>query len=320
MSYEDNPDAPYSIQIEFVEGCNLRCNFCGLNGIRGKDNDYKFMTRETVVALCDQIKAAEWDPRIEIAMHGEPTMHPDWLSLIDVIRGKLPRASIMMTTNGGGLLKGGGRLLEAAFDAGLNCLAFDEYEGVKIGAKLRQYVSEFFDFEIGEYPADKSLSVNKKWDYRARQFVFVQDLAAAAEGNHAKVYNHAGAGGPLVEGYNKRCTIPFREISVRWDGNIALCCVDWRGVYKCGNIHKVSLGDMWSGPEFTSARRYLYHGKREMSPCRGCDYSPTRAGFLPDRRGKLSLPEPSARDARVWRDACADETYTVAVLRPWEKK
>jgi len=38
---------PYCVQIELVEGCNLRCDFCGLNSIRGKDNDFKRMSTDT---------------------------------------------------------------------------------------------------------------------------------------------------------------------------------------------------------------------------------------------------------------------------------
>jgi len=40
-------DAPFAVQIEPTEGCNLRCPFCGLNGMRGKDNDFKSMSVET---------------------------------------------------------------------------------------------------------------------------------------------------------------------------------------------------------------------------------------------------------------------------------
>lgn len=27
----------------------------------------------------------------------------------------------------------------------------------------------------------------------------------------------------------KRCAMPFREMAIRWDGSVALCCDDWRG-------------------------------------------------------------------------------------------
>ena len=35
---------PWSIQIELAEGCSRLCSFCGLNGIRDKPGNYKFIS------------------------------------------------------------------------------------------------------------------------------------------------------------------------------------------------------------------------------------------------------------------------------------
>ena len=41
--------APFCIKMEFTEGCNLRCNFCGLQGIRAPgEKNYKFMTPDVM--------------------------------------------------------------------------------------------------------------------------------------------------------------------------------------------------------------------------------------------------------------------------------
>jgi MoaA/NifB/PqqE/SkfB family radical SAM enzyme len=79
-------EPPNAVQIELVEGCNLRCAVCGLNGIRGKDNDYKFMTEDTLSKCVKQMVGNGWNPRIEFAMHGEPSMHPDYARMIAVVR------------------------------------------------------------------------------------------------------------------------------------------------------------------------------------------------------------------------------------------
>ena len=81
-------DPPNSIQIELAEGCNLACSFCGIQSIRengadGPDNThgkasapYKYLSIERAKSICARIKEAGWNPRLEFAMHGEPTMHP----------------------------------------------------------------------------------------------------------------------------------------------------------------------------------------------------------------------------------------------------
>src|SRR5450631_1955482 len=99
MAYKQEP--PFAVQIELAE----RCSFCGLNGIRGKDNDFKFMESITLIKCIEQMVALDWNPRIEFAMHGEPTMHPDIAPMINFVRQIAPRYPIMVTSNGGGLLK-----------------------------------------------------------------------------------------------------------------------------------------------------------------------------------------------------------------------
>ena len=75
-------DPPNSIQIELTEGCNLACSFCGIQSIRENEADgpqnihgkasapYRYLTIERARSICDRIKEAGWNPRLEFAMHG----------------------------------------------------------------------------------------------------------------------------------------------------------------------------------------------------------------------------------------------------------
>src|SRR6266576_7009643 len=76
-------EPPHSISIELTEGCNLRCSFCGLNGIREpKKNDFKFMEISTIERIVSQVAEARWTCRVGFAMRGEPTMHPNFIGMI----------------------------------------------------------------------------------------------------------------------------------------------------------------------------------------------------------------------------------------------
>jgi organic radical activating enzyme len=301
--YEDQPDPPFALQIELTQGCNLQCTFCGINAIQDPKNKvFKYMELETLHNILNRLPP--WNPRIEFAMHGEPTMHPEWLKFIEETRRMMPAASIMMTSNGGGLLKNTVSTLSTAFDNGLNLFAMDEYQTVKIGQKIRQAFdrdSHMVDFKIGEYPEDKHLSPHQRWPVDARQFIFIEDISVARDGTHSTLNNHAGSGAPLnFSKAGKRCAKPFREIAVRYDGSIAICCNDWLGRYNCGNVNETPLHEIWSGPAFQTARRYLYHGMRDLAPCYGCDAVSYRVGFLPDKKGKEELPKPTKRDKERW--------------------
>lgn len=316
-------EPPNAVQIELVEGCNLRCPFCGLNGIREpKQNNLKFMKEVTLITLCNQMVGLGWNPRIEFAMHGEPTLHPDAPNMVNIVRSIMPKQSIMMTSNGGGLLKppGPSANLKALFEAGLNVFALDCYEYVSIHTKVRESVAAApaGQFEVYEYPANPAASPHTRRKPKEHALIYVKDISVAEKGTHSTLNNHAGSGAaPNLAGAGKRCAKPFRELSVRWDGNVAVCCNDWRGVYKCGHIE--DLAGVWNGPPMQAARKYLYAGQRSgLEPCAGCDATSYRVGILPDRMGKDTLAPPTPRDAKEVARATRGPTYTAAVPRPWE--
>ncbi len=131
--------------------------------------------------------------------------------------------------------------------------------------------------------------------------------------------NHGGAGAPKNQNaQGKRCAKPFREISFRWDGNVAVCCNDWRGEMPIGSIHHLSLDNIWHHPRFYSARRKLYAGERDFGACNGCDALSYRPGLLPDHLGQQYLEAPDDLDAEIIANALMEGPLTTPVKRAWE--
>lgn len=324
MAYKQEP--PYAVQVELTEGCNLRCGFCALNGIRGKENNFKFADRAMIKSLFKQMSKLGWNPRVEFAMHGEPTMHPEYHELIKTARQAAPRLQLMMTSNGGGLLKAPGARenIMALFDAGLNVLALDDYEGIRICEKVRSKLADepIDGVKIYEYPTDKDGNPHARRSLASKSIILIQDISQATKGTHSNLTNQGGTAAPPDKSmHGKRCAKPFRELSVRWDGNVAICCDDWRGVYKCGNVVTDGLEEVWNGAPFRAARRFLYQGDRAgLNPCKGCNVRSYRTGLLPDKYGKVSLKAPTSADQETARSAMSGDPYTAPVLRAWEKK
>jgi len=332
MTYEQ--EAPFAIQVEMAEGCNLRCTFCGLNGIRGKENNFQLLTVDLAERIATEIKRCGWTSRIEFAMHGEPTMNPQCLEIIAMFRKHLPRHHIMMTSNGGGLLKGAPFSMLACLDAGLDTLAIDEYQDIPIVGKLKASICKELrlanlkgikslkngvgnDIRLFNYPDDDEGNPHQRKSYK--RLIFIRPIDLNTSGTHADLNNHAGAGAPKDWSQaGKRCAKPFRELSFRWDGGIALCCNDWRGEYVIGNIASTPLEELWLNERFTAARKKLYHGQRDFGPCDGCNATSYRIGLLPDKKGKETLLECSADDNAAIAAALADGPLTQPVKRPWE--
>jgi radical SAM protein with 4Fe4S-binding SPASM domain len=328
MAYVQDP--PYCIQVEFTEGCNLGCSFCGLQHIRdngangpedkhGKASAMKFLTLENAEVIAGRIAAAKWNPRIEFAMHGEPTMNPNYIELVAIFRKHLPKASLQLTSNGGGLLKNQGfsSNINALMEAGLNILSLDNYDGIRIVDKILQGYNG--PHRVWKYPQEIMGNPHRRRKPHEHDIVVIQDIEAATKGNHSILSNHTGGSFPLNDKMKgKRCAKPFREMSVRWDGNVAMCCNDWPGRYKIGNMLTTSVEKLWLGEAFQAARQALYHGQRTFTPCKGCDHVSYRPGLLPDAKGKETLPAPDAKTWEVIEKYTSGEPYTPKVKRPWD--
>lgn len=249
-------------------------------------------------------------------------MNPNSVEIVSTLRRHLPKASMLMLSNGGGLVKDAQLKVCALFDAGLNTLGLDEYQGVSLVPKiLQQVVDDEMPFAHYVYPDNPKGNPHARQPPSARRLVHIRPIDLNSNGTHATLNNHAGTGAPPSDaGHGKPCAKPFREISFRWDGSVAVCCNDWRGELACGNINKDTLDEIWNGPVLDAARRRLVSGDRDFGPCRGCDAVSYRVGLLPDKLGKEKMPRPTPATNKVLADAAKRKPLTAPVKREWEKK
>lgn len=318
-AYKQYP--PYAVQVELAEGCSLACDFCGINAIRPGPGGYKFMTPDTAdqvaAHLAEAVLDHGWNPRVEFAMHGEPTMNPDWHTLLDTFRRWLPKQSLMLTTNGTGLLKGNlgpAWHLDRALES-VNVVAIDAYERYKVYEKIQARLP----YQLPWYPDDPKLNPHRRRKPTERQAFFIRDISIAKDGTHATLFNHAGGAAPPSDALaGHRCAKPFREMAVRWDGKVALCCEDFRGGYVIGDLTQTPADTLWNHPRFQAARRRLYRGRRDFGACQGCTHRSYRPGLLPDPMGKKVMPPPRPQDDAIIAAALAEGPLTTVVRRPWE--
>lgn len=325
MTYTQAP--PFSIQVEPVEGCNLRCGFCGIRGIREATGDranlsgpYNFMELDTANAIARQLAQLEWTARVEFAMHGEPCRHPQLHTIVALFRSHLPRTQLMVTTNGLPWMEhaaGPHAYLDRLYEAGCNVVALDDYRPHVVAPHVRDYTGA----TVREYPEDTHGNPHTRHPRGTRLLSIIRDISESSEGTHAHLSNHAGSAAPRnTNARGKRCANPFREIAVRWDGSVALCCNDWRGQFKVGHAVDDGLEKVWHAPVLYAARRFLYQGDRAgLEPCAGCDHLSPRVGLLPDKHGKVRLPRPDDADRAAVAAAVAGETLTPVVLRRYER-
>lgn len=307
---------PWSVQLEVVEGCNLRCWFCGIHAIRGKDHDWKYMDPELVRAAFKELNVWHGKPRVELNNHGEPTLHPRFFEIVQIIRQECPKAQIQLQTNGylfftklnpdanfeqslRRFFKYGGNILA------MNCYRKGTYEEAM--ERCKAYLVEHPDaFKLIDFyydnPKNESIYHYHKPSER-RVFVF-NDLGAAnvtklSNSRLSKqINNEAGNSpadklqrflgvGPVTSPLDRCCSRVFRELTIGWNGVIPACCYDWSNDLVFGKFPQQSLQQIWESEEWQAARVLLHpdNADRFMSPCDKCNYN---GGF---RTGLIAYPE-----------------------------
>lgn len=299
---------PNIVQIEFVQGCNRACQFCGTVGMERR---FHYMEKPTLVQIVRLIKESGIRTKILLAQHGEPTLHPNILEFITYIHRELPNTEIHLFTNGWGIRKDP-TLIDRLFRAGLYALVCDEYHD----SPLRRLVESNTSHEVVIAGDGVPLFSDRKGRILINPPI---EFGSNGKKMNRHLCNHCGAGmPPLKEPVQKLCAKPFRELGFRWDGKVTLCCNDFRGEYfVCDAMGCHSLAQIWYHPRMESARRILMKKDRKgINVCRVCDAISSRVGLLPDKMGKMTLPDPTPEDYRVVNDNIP--SLAVTVKREWE--
>lgn len=243
-------EPPNTVQVEPTEGCNRGCSFCGLRGMREKGTTpHYFMTRETAERIAEEVSRVGWNSKVLFAMHGEPTLNKNLLKIIRLFRKRLPKNHFSLFTNGKGIADGT-FTIEDLKNAGINNLMIDLYakgdDGYFIMNSLKEKGIKFEMLEKG-VPLYKGT-------YKDFRTVFAPPIKETETLSTHHLCNHCGAAFPLDHSCDaKRCTRPFRELSFRYDGSVALCCNDFRGQYPIGNINELSIEEVWQHKRFNAA-------------------------------------------------------------------
>lgn len=317
--------APFMIEIEPTEGCNLGCSFCGLRGIREKGTKpWNLMTVKDAKIIAKKIKESGWNSRICFCGHGEPTINPDLLKIIEAFRKELPNHKFQLICNGYGFKHGIfeiKKFLKTLEKLNFNDVVFDVYSENGDWTAVQEVLDEYDLKIIGKDGESFNYSGNKM-----RVALYPLDVD-----ENVKILrvmdNHCGAAAPQdysEKAINKRCEKPFRYLFIRWNSLVCLCCDDFRGQYRIGNVKDFEkIDDLWNSPAFQAIRIMLFSDEhRKLRPCYGCNYHSIRPGLLPDPTGKDKeiMPNSLSKEVeQVISQHFYEEGSTTIVKRKWEK-
>jgi 2-deoxy-scyllo-inosamine dehydrogenase (SAM-dependent) len=260
------PDFFSSVDFENITACNRRCSYCP-NSIygRGLAENKKLMDEKTFKKIINELAEIKYSGMIRPVFYGEPLLDsrfPDW---IRYIREKLPKADIIIFTNGDILTLD---LYKKLTKAGANLFIVSNHNGNAISENLEKLLANF-----------------KKLPYKSgypHQDSFIHESAYVFEGNIPTIFyrnpsrleslfNRGGLMKNIAISKTKlNCGLPSSDLTIDWEGNAILCCNDYFSSVKFGNVNNESFLKIWNKNNFRKLRKDLKRGVLNLEICKKC--------------------------------------------------
>ena len=238
-----------SIEIEVINRCNGICPFCPVN--RNVDpRKLKKMDEKLFKKIIDELGEIRYSGRLALHSNNEPFLDSRIVEFAQYARAHVPYAHLYMYTNG--------TLLTMdkfiAIIPSLDKLVIDNYDD---DLELIENVSN-----IHEY-CRKDRALNKKVEIHVRKIHEVLNTRGGQSPNNNK-----------KKTLKMSCILPYKQMVVRPDGKISLCCNDPYGKYTMADLNKMSLREAWYSKKYEKIRKTLRSGRNGVKLCRYCDTLP----------------------------------------------
>lgn len=254
-----------TISIEIASLCNRKCAWCP---VAYNERPDERMDGGTLMRILADLKALNYNGRVELYIYNEPTRELTYLiNTITLVRHMLPRATIMIATNGD-YLRGTGNIL-GLYAAGLNQLLINCYT-----KGLLERRSKWVAALPQDIKRDSGVYSNTGPRSRIIDIVDKHDPESFGKGVFSLV-NRAGnipqLKPALKTPVTRMCVKPFRILNINWKGEALVCCQDYHGKVKIGSVLKHGVEGLWNHQVMQEYRRKLYVKDRSLPLCRECD-------------------------------------------------
>lgn len=243
-----------SIELETINRCNGTCAFCPVNR-RDDTRKFKLMNENLFKSIIKQLKDLNYNGRLAFHSNNEPFMDKRIIDFVKYARQNLPKAYIYMYTNGT-LLTMDKFLSIVPY---LNKIHIDNYND---NLKLNKTSKAINDY------CRKNKLIDLKVEIHLRKIHEVLNTRGGQSPNNHK-----------KKTLNMSCILPFKQLVIRPDGKISLCCNDPLGKFTLGDLNKQSLIEIWNSKKYSIIRNRLNKGRKNISLCKYCDTLPVPKGY-----------------------------------------
>ncbi len=255
-----------SVDFENITACNRRCSYCP-NSLyeRGLMENKKLMDEKIFKRIIDELARINYSGMIRPVFYGEPLLDSRFPNWIKYIREKLPKADIIVFTNGDLLTLD---LYKKLAENGVNLFVVSNHNGGTMPENLEKLLVNFkkVPYKSG-YPYQGGFLHESAYSSGEKAPMIFYRNPSRIEG----LYNRGG----LMKNINvskakSECSLPSSDLTVDWRGNVILCCNDYFSSVKFGNVENESLVEIWNKDNFKKMRRDLKRGILNLEICKKC--------------------------------------------------
>ncbi|MFP4522536.1 MAG: radical SAM/SPASM domain-containing protein [Fibrobacterota bacterium] len=291
---KETPEFPERVCIQTVSYCNSGCVFCPHPSLRKKlpqgKMEEKLFCR--IIDECSEYKIKHFSP----FLMNEPLMDPEIFKRTEYIRKKIPGAKISLNTNASLLDRvKAEKLVHSEIDSlSINIqgtepedfsrlMRYLDYEKTMENIKRFMAMAPPFKVDVNV------MAFNSVKDRIDQSCNFWEELGIVPSVNEP--YDCAGnitspeiKTTPRKEGMIKGCwntdspfyfERPIKWLHILFNGDVVICCLDWKRNTIAGNAEKTSIKEIWHNKKFNAYRDMVY-GKKDAPPdflCRKCAFA-----------------------------------------------
>ena len=283
-SYDLLTSFPLHLDIELSGVCNLKCDFCFQNGLIKEPLGLmkyslfkKIIDEGTDKGLC----------AIKLQVRGESFLNPKLFECISYAK-KKGVMDVQLTTNGTFLSEENiNKILDSELD--IIILSVDSNHESSYDKKYEKKSYSIVEQNIKRLLNIRNQKKQKRPWVRLKTSVFENkmDVYQKAKNDIKKSFSEADAiiisrihnlkndmpaYPDLFDNYiMEPCSYLMQRLTIFWNGDITVCCMDYNNQFQLGNIYNNSIEDIWMSDKLNRFRLLHANNKRKsMEICKNC--------------------------------------------------
>ena len=269
---------PLCLNVEVSSFCNLKCTMCYNNDVDFQKGVMDFDLYKKIIDEGSKYKLNS----VKLSWRGEPLLNKN---IVDMIKYAKDRGILEVFLNTNGLLLND-KLSEQLIDSGLDMILFsvdgvtkETYEKIRIGGNYDIMVNNIKKFLEIKKSKNKPLPhtriyftktpenkhevdlLFKKWNILVDEIFVNPALPLQLDHSTKSKLNF-----DIKE--RKFCSHLCRRLAITWNGDMAICCIDWKPSIVLGNVKTDTIYSVWHGEELDRIR--CLHRKKSLNDIKMC--------------------------------------------------